>query len=90
LERVAAFAQVNNLSWFEPILQNKEKTQVRVHSVVTSTTEGEGVDVFTPFSLFVCLFVFLCTGYLKKLWTALDEMSWTGSVCDKDKLIRFW
>jgi len=57
LERVAAFAQVNNLSWFEPILQNKEKTRVRVHSVVTSTTEGEGVDVFTPFSLFVCLFV---------------------------------
>ena len=32
---------------------------------------------FHPF-----LFVYLCTGYLKKLWT--------GSVCDHDELIRFW
>ena len=28
--------------------------------------------------------------YLKKLWTDLDETWWTGWVCNKDKLIRFW
>ena len=52
--------------------------------IFTSTTEGEGGYVFTPF----CLFVYLCTGYLKKLWTDPDEIWWTGSVCDKDELIR--
>ena len=39
-------------------------------SVFTSTTEGEGGYVFTPFCLSVCL----CAGYLKKLWTDLDEI----------------
>ena len=53
--------------------------------IITSTTEGEGGDVFTPFCL-ICL----CTGYLKKLWTDPDEILWTGSVCDKDELMRFW
>ena len=28
--------------------------------------------------------------YLKKLWTDSDETWWTGCVCDKDELIRFW
>ena len=28
--------------------------------------------------------------YLKKLWTDPDEMLWTGSVCDKDEMVRFW
>ena len=51
---------------------------------VTSTTEGEG---FHPF-LSVCLFVCLCTGYLKKLWTDPDEILWTGSVCDNDELFQ--
>ena len=41
--------------------------------------------MFSPLSL--CLFVW---EYLKKLWTDLDEILWTGSVCDKDELIRFW
>ena len=54
--------------------------------LVTSTTEGEGGYVFTSFCLFVCL----CAGYLKKLWTDLDEILRTGSVCDKDEMIRFW
>ena len=40
--------------------------------------------------LSVCLSVCLCVGYLKKLWTDPDEILWTGSVCDKDELIRFW
>ena len=48
--------------------------------------------LFSPLSvcLFVCLFVCLCTGYLKKLWMVPDEILWTGSVCDKDEMIRFW
>ena len=40
--------------------------------------------MFSPLS--VCL----CTGYLKKLRTDPDEILWTGSVCDKDELVRFW
>ena len=36
------------------------------------------------------LSVWLCTGYLKKLWTDPDEILWTGLVCDTDELIRFW
>ena len=48
----------------------------------TSTTEGEGGYVFTPFCL--------CAGYLKKLWTDPDEILWTGLVCDKEEPIRFW
>ena len=54
-------------------------------AVITSTTEGEGGYVFTPLCLFVCL----CAGYLKKLWTDSDETWWTRE-CDKDKLIQFW
>ena len=27
---------------------------------------------------------------ISKLWTDLDETWWTGWVCDKDELIRFW
>ena len=42
--------------------------------------------VFTLFCLFVCL----CTGYLKKLWTNPDEILWTGLVYDKDEMARFW
>ena len=53
---------------------------------ITSTTEGEGGYVFTPYCLFVCL----CAGYLKKLWTDPDEILWTDWVCDLDELIRFW
>ena len=41
--------------------------------------------VFTP----ICLFVCLCAGYLKRLWTDSDETWWTGCVCDKNELIRF-
>ena len=45
--------------------------------------------MFSPLSF--CLFVCLrACGYLKKLWTDPDENLWTGSVCDKDELIRFW
>ena len=40
--------------------------------------------IFSPLS--VCL----CTEYLKKLWMDPDEIFWTCSVCDMDKLIRFW
>ena len=29
----------------------------------------------------VCLFVYFCIGYLKKLWTDPDEILWTGWVC---------
>ena len=54
--------------------------------LVTSATEVEGIYVFTPFCLSVCL----CTGYLKKLCTDLDETWWTFWVCDKEELIRFW
>ena len=54
--------------------------------IFTSATEGEGGYVFTPFCLFVCL----CTRYLKKLWTDPNENLWTGWVCDKDEQIRFW
>ena len=59
--------------------------------LVTSATEGEGGYVFTPFLSFfsVCLLVCLCTEYLKKLWMNSDEIWWAGSVCNKDKLIRF-
>ena len=39
---------------------------------------------------FVRLFVYLCVGYLKKLWTDPDEIWWAGWLCDKDELIRFW
>ena len=42
--------------------------------------------VFTPFCLSVCL----CTAYLKKFWMDPDEILWTGWVCDKAELIRFW
>ena len=38
----------------------------------------------------VCLFVCLCSGYLKNLWTDPDEILWTGWLCDKDELFRFW
>ena len=47
-------------------------------------------DPSPPTGLSVCLFVCLCTGYLKKLWPDPDEILWTGWVCDKDELIRFW
>ena len=56
---------------------------------ITSTTEGEGGYVFSPFSLFVCLSVCLCAGYLKKLWTDLDETWWTSWVCDEEELVQF-
>ena len=39
---------------------------------------------------FICLFVCLWARYLKKLWTDSDETWWTGWVCDKGELIRFW
>ena len=45
-----------------------------IYFVITSTTEGEGGYIFTPFCLSVCLFVCLCTGYLKKFWTDPDEV----------------
>ena len=32
---------------------------------ITSVTEGEGGYVFTPFCVFACLFVCLCTGSQK-------------------------
>ena len=41
--------------------------------------------VFTPF-LSVCLFVCRIS---QKLCTDPGEILWTGSVCDKDELIRF-
>ena len=40
--------------------------------------------MFSPLS--VCLWA----GYHKTLWTDSDKIWWTGWVCDKDKLIRFW
>ena len=50
--------------------------------LVTSATEGEGGYVFTPLCLLaclsVCLFICLCAGYLKKLWTDLDEIWWAS------------
>ena len=60
------------------------------HPIVTSAAEGEGGYVFTPFCLFVCLFICLCAGYLKKLWTDSDEILWTCWVCDNEELIQFW
>ena len=56
-----------------------------VISIITPP-KVEGGYVFTP----VCLFVCLCAGYLKKLWTDSDEIWWAGLVCDKDELIRFF
>ena len=57
-----------------------------------SSAFGEDLKVkdimFSPVS--VCLSFCLCAGYLKKLWTDSDEILWTGSLCDKDELIRFW
>ena len=50
--------------------------------IFTSATEGEGRFVFTSFCLY--------TRYLKELWRDPDKILWTGSVCDKDELIRFW
>ena len=55
-------------------------------TIITSAIDGERGYVFTPLCLSVCL----CAVYLKKLWTDPDEILWTGSVCDKDELIRFW
>ena len=65
---------------------------VQHNPIFTSTTEGEGGYVFTPFCLClsVCLSVCLCAEYLKKLWTYPDETLWTGWVCDKDEVIRCW
>ena len=40
--------------------------------------------------MFSSLSVCLWAGYLKKIWTDLNEILWTGRVCDKDKLVRFW
>ena len=51
---------------------------------VTSATEGGWRLCFHP------LCVYLCAGYLKKMWTDLDEIWWLGWVCDKDEVIRFW
>ena len=60
-----------------------------VVTIINSTTEGEGGYVFTLFlSLFVCLSICLCAGYLKKLWTDQDEILWTGWVYDKNEPIR--
>jgi len=71
--------------------RNKNKNK---NSLITSAIKGEGGYAFTPLCLFVglsvCLSVCLCAGYLKKLWTDSDEILWTGSVCNKDELIRFW
>ena len=55
-----------------------------------SATKSEGGYVFIPLCLSVCLFVCLRAGYLKKWWMDSDEILWTGWVCDKDELIRFW
>ena len=46
--------------------------------------------MFSPLSVCLCLSVYLCTGYLKKLWMDSDETWLTGWVCDKDELIRFF
>ena len=54
---------------------------------VASTTKGEGGYVFTPLCLFVCLSV--CCGYLKKLWTDLDEICWTGWCVTTKRLFDF-
>ena len=53
--------------------------------IITSATEGEGGYVFTPF----CLFVWI-QDISEKLGIDPDEVLWTGSVCDKDELMRFW
>ena len=39
--------------------------------------------------LFVCLVVRLCAGYLKKLWTDLDETWWVSWLGVKNKPIKF-
>ena len=46
--------------------------------IVTSATEGKGGYVFFTPSHPVCLFVCLCTGSLKKLWTDPNVTRWTG------------
>ena len=48
------------------------------------------IELCTTPSSCLCLFVCLCAGYLKKLWTDSDETWWTGWVFDHDELIRFW
>ena len=56
--------------------------------IITSSTEDEGGDVFTPLRLSVRPSV--CVQDIsKKFWTDPDEILWTGCVCDKDELIRF-
>ena len=59
--------------------------------LVNSVTEG-GHKPSASFHtcLPVCLYVCLWTGYLKKLWTDSDEIGWSGWVCDKEELVRFW
>ena len=52
----------------------------------SSATKGEGGYVFTPLCLSICLHA----GSLKNLSTDTDEIWWVGSVCDKDKEVRFW
>ena len=49
-----------------------------------------GKILFTLGVTLVHLFVCLCAGYLKKLWTDPDEILWIGWVCDKDERITFW
>ena len=63
-----------------------EQFNLGIFLFITSATKGEGGYVFTLFCLPVCLY----TGYLKKLWTDLEEILCTGWVCGNDELIRFW
>ena len=71
-------------SWYPVITASSYKVIFIVMSVITSATEGEGGCSH------LFLSVYLCTGYLKKLWTDSDEILWAGWVCDKDEVIRFW
>ena len=48
--------------------------------------------MFSPLSVCLSVWVFVCLwiGYLKTLWTHLDEIWWRGWICDKDEKIIFW
>ena len=87
--------RISKIVNFHPI-HLKFKEDLQIWSLNSTTNYFWGQICFMDFASVVlctmssCLSVCLCTGYLKKLWTDSDETWWTGWMCRKDQLIRFW